>query len=102
MRELEEEATVRRLPDGQACAARIRRQENGAVVLVFPCLPAACEIGAGALVEIQSPSALFLGEVSHLDTGSFTVTVEHYLPQSAVDQIGEAWSPNGQHSAGKH
>lgn len=96
MPELDETATIRPLPDGQACPARIRWRETGQIVLVLPDEVATVPDGAfrpGMLVEVQSAQAVFLGEIVSLEPGTgVIVSVEHFLDRAALEQIGRFWS----------
>ena len=93
MRELEEIAAIRRLPDGQTRSARIRRWESGQIVVAFSDERGSHEFVAGAPVEVNSGSVFYLGEVIRVEeSGEAAVRVEHFVERAALDEIGKAWA----------
>jgi hypothetical protein len=85
--------TIRRLPDGTAQTAQVSNRAPGRLALAAvgdePVLP----FEAGALVEIDSPEAVYLGEVigRHQDS-LVTVAVEHFIDRAALAEIEKVWN----------
>jgi hypothetical protein len=84
--------TIRRLPDGAAQSARIANQSPDRLALT----PAGDEPGlgfdAGMLVQIDSPEAVYLGEVIGRQNDSLvTVAVEHFIDRAALAEIEKVW-----------
>jgi len=92
MLESSEFATIRRLPDGSARTARIASRSADRLTLVsFHDEPDGA-FDAGALVEIDSSEALYLGEVIGRQKDSLvTVVVEHFIDRAALAEIERVW-----------
>jgi hypothetical protein len=91
MPELSEAVTIRRLPGGQARAARMVKNSSDRLTV----LPAGSEgegFDAGALVEIEGAQALYLGEVVERQADSrITIAVEHFVDLGALADIEKTW-----------
>jgi hypothetical protein len=83
--------TVRRLPDGDAQPARIESREHDQLLIALPDESAAREFEAGALIEIQSEEAVYLGAVLHRHDLQVTIFVEHAVNRAALAEIEDAW-----------
>ena len=86
-----EAVTVRLLPDGApepACIKTSKRHElllssaNGGSGPVFK---------PGALIEIQSPSAIYLGAVLRQEDRGLLVAVEHSIDRASLAEIERVW-----------
>jgi hypothetical protein len=84
-------ATVRRLPDGDAQPARIESREHDRLLIALPGDAAAREFDAGALIEIQSEEAIYLGAVLHRQDLQVAISVEHAVNRAALAEIEDAW-----------
>jgi hypothetical protein len=99
MSEASEAVTIRRLPRGEARAARIGYRESGRHrgsdrlgVRLTAGEGEAFE--AGTLVEIDAAQAVYLGEVVDRQQDSLvTVAVEHCIDRAALAEIEKAWEP---------
>lgn len=92
MPEQTEFVTVRRLPDGGALTARIANRAPDRLALAPVGNEASLGFEAGALVQIDSPAAMYLGEVVGPPEDSLlTVAVEHFIDRSALAEIQKVW-----------
>ena len=92
MSEPSEVGIIRRLPDGAPHPARIVNREADRLSVSFIEDPSG-EFKAGTLVEIDSPQALYLGEIASREPDSFlTITVEHFIDHAALDEIQKSWN----------
>lgn len=96
MSELSDAATIRRLPGGELQQARIIRISSDRLSV----LPAGnngdsskgAALEAGALVEVGSSGAIYLGRVLERQPDSLlTVVVEHFIDLAALEEIEKAW-----------
>ena len=86
-----ETATIRRLPDGNAQRA-VLRDLNGGRLEVIPDLDSGV-FQPGELVEIQSPRAFYLGEVTGLQAGArLQVNIAHFIDRVSLSEIGKVWN----------
>jgi hypothetical protein len=93
MPELDETAAIRRLPDGAALPARIRRRDADRLVVALAVKVSGDRLEVGALVEIQSSSAIYLGEVASIEQDAqVTVAVEHFIDKAALEKIEQVWA----------
>jgi len=91
MFEPSEIVTIRHLPDGDAHPARIVNQAADRIDLM-PIAEVSDEWQTGALVEIRSPKAIYLGEVAGRQPDSLvTVAVEHFIDRASLAQVEKVW-----------
>jgi hypothetical protein len=84
--------TIRRLPDGEAHSARIANRAPGWLALAPLGDQTGAGFDAGALVEIDGPEAMYLGEVTGRQKDSLvTVAVAHFVDRAALAQIEKVW-----------
>lgn len=94
MPESDEAATIRCLPDGTAQTARLTTRTPGRLELTPGGGKPMRAIAVGALVEIDTPAAVYLGEVIGLQKDSqVTVAVEHFIDRAALEEIDKVWRP---------
>lgn len=99
MAEASEAVTIRRLPRGEARAARIAvrssdRQRDLDRLGVRLTAGEAEAFEAGTLVEIDAAQTFYLGEVTERQQDSLvTVAVEHCVDRAALAEIEKAWEP---------
>lgn len=87
--ELSEEITVRRLPDGEArCGSLLRRDRRH---FLISNLKDGAEFDAGALIEIQSEKAVYLGQVLGQQESSLVISIEHALSRASLMEIEKEW-----------
>jgi hypothetical protein len=93
MSEPDRQVTIRRLPDGELQAG-IEHSLTGALlrVNVLPS-PANRQLGMGALVEVQSATTLYLGEVQGCRDLLLLIAVEHAVDREALAAIQQVWQP---------
>jgi hypothetical protein len=89
MAELSEEITVRRLPDGQPRSASLERRERRQFLISN--LKDRTEFEAGSLIEIQSETAVYLGQVLGQQDSSLLISIEHALNRVALMEIERVW-----------
>jgi len=89
MAELSEEITVRRLPDGEPRSGSLERRDRRNFLISN--LNDWAEFEAGALIEIQSEKAVYLGQVLSQQEASLLVAVEHALSRVALTEIEKVW-----------
>lgn len=91
MAEANEVVTVRRLPDGDVCPARMTKGDGDCLSL----LAADGEwdqFGSGALVEIETKETLYLGEVASHEPGfPLIVAVQHFIDRAALAELEKNW-----------
>ena len=95
--------TIRRLPDGDTQTARIVNQSPDRLALA----PVGAEPGpglaTGMLVQIDSPEAMYLGEVIGRQKDSLvTVAVEHFIDRAALAEIEKVWKTTEGATGGPH
>jgi hypothetical protein len=83
--------TIRCLPDGAAQPARIESREYDQLLIALPDESAAREFETGALIEIQSEEAIYLGAVLHRQDLQVTIFIEHAVNRAALAEIEDAW-----------
>jgi hypothetical protein len=84
--------TIRRLPDGAAQSARIANQAPDRLALAPAGDEPSLGFDAGTLVQIDSPEAVYLGEVIGRQHDSLvTVAVEHFIDRAALAEIEKVW-----------
>ena len=84
--------TIRRLPDGDVQTARIANQSPSRLVLSPIGPEPALGFATGMLVQIDSPEAMYLGEVIGRQKDSLvTVAVEHFIDRAALAEIEKVW-----------
>jgi len=90
MAEPERRITVRRLPDGKTYCG-VERGLRGALldVELAPDTPGFLE--TGALVEAESSSHIYLGEVQGVRGGALRISVEHIVDRAALAAIQQVW-----------
>ncbi|HXR36407.1 MAG TPA: hypothetical protein VN754_10685 [Candidatus Binataceae bacterium] len=90
MAEPERRITVRRLPDGKTYDG-FERGRRGALldVELAPDTPAL--LGTGALVEVQSSTHIYLGEVQGVRGATLRISVEHIVDRAALAAIQQVW-----------
>jgi hypothetical protein len=92
MPEQTEFVTVRRLPDGGAQTARIANRAPDRLALEPVDNEPDLGFEPGVLVQIDSPAAMYLGEVVGPPKNSLlTVAVEHFIDRSALAEIQKVW-----------
>jgi len=90
MSEPEPQITVRRLPNGETYAG-FERSLRGAILDVelaadTPAIPA-----SGELVEVQSTTHIYLGEVQGVRGSALRIFVEHIVDRAALAAIQRVW-----------
>lgn len=91
MFEPSEIVTIRHLPDGDEHPARIVDQAADHID-VMPIAEVPDRFQTGALVEIRSPKAIYLGEVvGRRQDSLMTVAVEHFIDRASLAGIEKAW-----------
>ena len=68
-----------------------RRREHDRLLIALPADAAAREFDAGALIEIRSEEAIYLGAVLHRQDLHLAISVEHAVNRSALADIEDAW-----------
>lgn len=89
MSELSEEITVRRLPDGEPRLGSLERRDRRHFLISN--LKDWAEFEAGALIEIQSEKAVYLGQVLGQEGSSLLISIEHSLNRAAMMEIVKVW-----------
>ena len=90
MPELSEAVTIRRLPGGDARPAHMTQNSDRLTLSLAGNEGETFE--AGALVEIEGPQGLYLGEVVNPQADSLvTVAVEHFVDLHALAEIEKTW-----------
>ncbi len=82
---------VRRLPAGETFPALLSNLADNrrGLQLHFPASPP--DILAGALVEVVSDSAIYLGEIRSSTESTVAVAVEHILDRAVLGEIERVW-----------
>lgn len=94
MPESDEFVTIRRLPDGTAQTARLTSRVPGCLALAPIVDEPVAALAVGALVEVDSREAVYLGQVVGLQKDSHvTVAVEHFIDRAALAEIDKVWGP---------
>jgi hypothetical protein len=84
--------TIRRLPDGVTQTARVANQGPGRLALAPIGVEPPLGFATGMLVQIDSPEAMYLGEVIEPQKDSLvTVAVEHFIDRAALAEIEKVW-----------
>ncbi|MBZ5724549.1 MAG: hypothetical protein LAP87_06085 [Acidobacteriia bacterium] len=83
------EVRVRSLPDGEFVEGR-EVSRRGSVLELEIANPGR-ELSQGALLEIESGSMLYLGELQQWSGSKVIVLVEHSLDRSKLSSIQESW-----------
>ena len=96
MSEGTESVTIRRLPGGDARPARMIEHSLDRLTIILGNTGSEEALEAGALVEVDSDQALYLGKVlsRHADA-PITVAIEHFLNRGALAEIEQAWKSVG-------
>jgi len=90
MSEPERQVTVRRLPDGEAYAG-LERSLRGALLDVELAPDALAFLETGALVEVQSSTHIYLGEVQGVRDAVIRISVEHIVDRAVLAAIQQVW-----------
>jgi len=90
MSEPERQITLRRLPDGKTYAG-LERSLRGALLDVELAPDTPVFLQPGALVEVQSPTHIYLGEVQGIRGAVLRIAVEHIVDQAALAAIQRVW-----------
>jgi len=91
MPERSETVTVRRLPDGAVRPALMESLERHQLLLAPLGDEPSPELETGALIEIQSDDAIFLGEILRRQDSQMVIAVEHAINREALAEIEDAW-----------
>jgi hypothetical protein len=89
MAELSEEITARRLPDGEPRSGSLERRDRKHFLISH--LTDCSEFEPGSLIEIQSETAVYLGQVLGQQESSLLVSIEHALNRVALKEIEKVW-----------
>lgn len=81
---------VRGLPEGPAAHGIKRRHKHNLLELEMN--GAAPFLRAGALVEIESEEAFFLGQVDRREASQVWVVVEHKVDRVRLKRIHDTWN----------
>ena len=96
MAEAGEFVTIRRLPDGPEQRATVSRHTDGQLLLALQDGASAIAFDAGTPVEIDTPEALYMGEVNGPpDALMVAVTIDHWLDRASLREIEKIWNGHG-------
>jgi hypothetical protein len=94
MPESNEFVRIRSLRDGSVQTAQIAHRAPGRLALAALGGDPDLVLKAGALVEIDCPEAVYLGEVIGRQKDSLvTVAVEHFIDRATLAEINKVWRP---------
>ena len=83
--------TLWRLPDGQRQEATTHGPNGRTLEVELASAESASELAPGALVEIEDPERVYLGEVEDRRGNRLRIVVEHFLEQREIARIREIW-----------
>ena len=86
-----QEVTVRRLPDGDCHIASVKSLNDQLLCLHLLRVPAAADLNAGDLIEVNCPKTMYLGEIRSRQGETVTIGVEHALDHETLALIQQVW-----------
>jgi hypothetical protein len=93
MLQVDRRVTVRCLPDG---APQQGNEDSAVGALLHVKLPPNAltrQFSMGALVEVETPRVLYLGEVHSYRDSMLVIAIEHTVDRAALASIQETWRP---------